>query len=126
MSAIEVERDAGSAAARAAACRVVIDSLERGHVGHGERLCFDVPPGVHTVRIAVDGEDCPPVKVFVGLGTTVLRCLTKPRLGLGPLTLSAARTRIVVQEERVTLGDRGMLAAGAALQRPRATAEFAL
>jgi len=100
MSAIEVERDAGSPAVSNQLCRVVIDSLERGYVSHGERQAFDVPPGVHTVKISVDGAECPPVKVFVGLGVTSLLCSTQPPRRLGLFTLSAAKTKIAVREER--------------------------
>jgi hypothetical protein len=114
MSAIEVERDAGSRAVAHQLCRVVIDSLERGYVSHGERAYFDVSPGVHTVKISVDGEECPPVKVFVGLGVTSLLCNTRPRRRLAFFTLSAAATSIVVREEMEPPNGSGerVLAAG--------------
>lgn len=108
MSAIEVERDAGFAA-RAGVCAVMIDGLRRGEVRHGQRLTFEVSPGVHMVRLSVDGAECAPVKVFVGLGTTRLRCQTRMRLGLGPITLTAGRTRVLVEEERVALSERDLM-----------------
>ena len=93
---------------------VVPDGRQYVYYAFNGSLLIDVSPGVHTVKISVDGEECPPVKVFVGLGVTSLLCNTRPRRRLAFFTLSAAATSIVVREEMEPPNGSGerVLAAG--------------
>ena len=77
MSAIEVERIGVGPSDRDQVYEVVIDGQVRGCVKCGETRIFEVPPGIHTVKLALDLYSSPPVKVVVGMGKTSLMCQTR-------------------------------------------------
>jgi hypothetical protein len=99
MSAIEVERIGGGSSDKKHAYEVVIDGQLRGCVKCGETRIFEVPPGIHTVKLGLDVNGSPPVKVVVGMGKTSLICKTRTARRFPFFAPSVPSTRILVRED---------------------------
>jgi hypothetical protein len=99
MSAIRVERRGGSSTDQQCVYHVLINGERRGALKSGESEMFEVPPGIHTVKLGLATYNSPAVKVVVGMGTTSLVCRTNQERRyplFGPLVPS---TQMVVHEE---------------------------
>jgi hypothetical protein len=99
MSAIEVERIGVGPSDKGQVYEVVIDGQVRGCVKCGETRIFEVPPGIHTVKLALDLYSSPPVKVVVGMGKTSLICQTRKQRRFPFFAPRAPSTQILVREE---------------------------
>lgn len=99
MSAIEVERIGVGPSDRDQVYEVVIDGQVRGCVKCGETRIFEVPPGIHTVKLALDLYSSPPVKVVVGMGKTSLMCQTRQQRSFPFFRPRTPSTQILVREE---------------------------
>ena len=98
MAAIQVEAIVAGLSERFQSHEVLIDRQRRGTVKGGESRSFEVPPGIHTVRLAIDRHSSPSVKVVVGFGRTSVLCQTTGRRRFG-LFAPALDTQIQVREE---------------------------
>jgi len=99
MSAIEVERIGVGPSDREQVYEVVIDGQVRGCVKCGETRIFEVPPGIHTVKLSLDLYSSPPVKVVVGMGKTSLMCQTRQQRSFPFFRPRLPSTQILVREE---------------------------
>ncbi len=99
MSAIEVERIGSGSSDSRYTYEVLIDGQRRGCVKCGETRIFDVPPGIHTVKLGLDLYNSAPVKVVVGQGKTSLVCRTRQKRRFPFFGNSEPSTRILVREE---------------------------
>jgi hypothetical protein len=98
MSGIQVEATIEGLAERYQLHEVVIDGQRCGTLKGGETRVFDVRPGVHTLKLAMDSYTSPPVKVVVGYGKTRVLCQTTVRRWFGVFA-SLPDTQIIVREE---------------------------
>jgi hypothetical protein len=99
MSAIEVERIAVGPSDKSQIYEVIIDGQVRGCVKCGETRIFEVPPGIHTVKLELDLYSSPPVKVVVGMGKTSLVCQTRQQRRFPFFAARTPSTKILVREE---------------------------
>ncbi len=99
MAAIEVEAIVAGLAESSQPHEVLIDGQRCGIVQGGETRSFEVPPGIHSIRLELDSHSSPSVKVVVGFGKTSVVCQTAPRRFLGFAT-ATLDTQILVREER--------------------------
>jgi hypothetical protein len=99
MSAIEVERIGVGLGDKGQIYEVVIDGQVRGCVKCGETRIFEVPPGIHTVKLELDLYSSPPVKVVVGMGKTSLVCQTRQPRRFPFFAARVPSTQILVREE---------------------------
>jgi hypothetical protein len=99
MSAIEVERIGVGPSDKGQVYEVVIDGQVRGCVKCGETRIFEVPPGIHTVKLELDMYRSPPVKVVVGMGKTSLVCQTRQQRRFPFFGPRMPSTQILVREE---------------------------
>jgi hypothetical protein len=99
MSAIEVEAIVAGVSDPKQAHEVLIDGQRLGTVHGGETRLFAVSPGIHTVRLMMNGYSPPPVKVVVGFGKTSLVCQTTARKLFGVFPVAAPTTQILVRED---------------------------
>jgi hypothetical protein len=99
MSAIEIERVGSGSSESRYVYEVLIDGQVRGCVKCGETRIFDVPPGIHTVKLGLDLYNSAPVKVVVGQGKTSLVCRTRQKRRFPFFAAGEPSTRIYVREE---------------------------
>src|SRR5271170_1039145 len=99
MSAIEVERIGVGPTDKSEVYEVIIDGQVHGCVKCGETRIFEVPPGIHTVKLELDLYSSPPVKVVVGMGKTSLVCQTRQPRRLPFFGSRGPSTQILVREE---------------------------
>jgi hypothetical protein len=99
MSAIEIERIGVGPSDKRQVYEVIIDGQVRGCVQCGETRIFEVPPGIHTVKLELDLYCSPPVKVVVGMGKTSLVCQTRQQRRFPFFAARTPSTQILVREE---------------------------
>jgi hypothetical protein len=99
MAAIEVEAIVAGLSERFQSHEVLIDGQRRGTMKGGETRLFEVPPGIHTIRLKVEQHSSPAVKVVVGFGKTSVVCQTTARRRFGLFSSPLPNTQILVREE---------------------------
>lgn len=101
MAKIHVVRGEGSIVDGFQAYRVIIDGVTAGKVGEGEVASFDVSPGVHSVRLAVNLHSSLTVKLHVGEQASTLFCRSTTNRLFGWVSLFTPHhwIRTAVREE---------------------------
>lgn len=80
-SSLEIERPGGRVRDKLRRYRVWIDGSIHGTLRAGERRCFEVSPGQHTLRVTIDWGSSPQLDVDVAPGEAArFKCV--PRGGL--------------------------------------------
>jgi hypothetical protein len=104
MAAIEIEAIVAGLSDRFQSHEVLIDGQRCGTVKGGETRVFEVPPGIHTIRLKLQSHSSPAVKVVVGFGTTSVVCQTIGRRRFGLFSSPEPTTQIQVREEQAKPG----------------------
>ena len=107
MAAIEIEAIVAGLSDRFQSHEVLIDGQRCGTVKGGETCLFEVPPGIHTIRLKLKSHSSPAVKVVVGFGKTSVVCQTIGRRRFGLFSAPEPTTHIQVREEPDATQPRG-------------------
>jgi hypothetical protein len=108
MAAIEVEAIVAGLSDRFQSHEVLIDGQRCGTVKGGETRLFEVPPGIHTIRVKLESHSSPAVKVVVGFGKTSVVCQTVGRRRFGLFSSPEPTTQIQVREEQAMTQPHGV------------------